>query len=106
MSTTSTTSPAAPAGPVSAVLTAVQNGAPSLDEVARATGLPRDVVDAAIHHLIRAGRILAAELAIGCPVGGCGSCASGSGGAPGCGADGPSAQRSGPALVAFTIRPR
>jgi hypothetical protein len=86
------------------VLTAVGDGAPTLDAVARATALPRDVVEAAVHHLVRAGRLSAAELSIGCPVGGCGSCAFGSAAGPGCGADGPSTQRSGPVLVAFTIR--
>jgi hypothetical protein len=92
------------AGPLRAVLTAFDEGASSLDDVSRRTGLPRELVDAAVDHLVRMGRIQSKELTIGCPDGGCGSCASGSGGSAGCGADGPSATRSGPVLVALTVR--
>ncbi len=82
----------APEGPLSTVLAAVGNGASSLDAVARATGLPRDVVDAAVHHLVRAGRLSTAELALGCPADGCVTCPSGR------------ARHSCPVLVAFTVR--
>ena len=91
--------------PLHAVLAAFTGGAASLDEVSRVTGLPRDLVDAAVGHLVRMGRLSAQELTVGCPDGGCGSCASGSGGGAGCGASGPSAARSGPVLVALTVRP-
>jgi hypothetical protein len=94
------------AGPLRAVLAAFERGVASLDEVARATGLPRELVDASVDHLVRMGRIRAEELSVGCPDGGCGSCASGAGESAGCGAAGPSAARSGPVLVALTVRPR
>ena len=64
-------------GPLRAVLTAFEGDIHSLDDIARHTGLARDVVSAAVDHLVRAGRIEARELAVGCPDGGCGSCASG-----------------------------
>lgn len=92
-------------GPLRSVLAAFDSGVHSLEEICTHTGLSRQVVDAAIDHLVRAGQIEARELAVGCPTAGCGSCASGtaSGGA-GCGAPGPSAQRSGPVLVALSRR--
>jgi hypothetical protein len=94
------------AGPLRAVLSAFEDGASTLPDVARVTGLSRELVDAAVDHLVRMGRIDASELTIGCPDGGCGSCASGSAGSAGCGAAGPSATRSGPVLVALTVRAR
>jgi hypothetical protein len=90
--------------PLRSVLTAFQDGARSRAEVAATTGLRRDVVDAAIEHLLRMGRLDAKELAVGCPDGGCGTCASGVGEAPGCGAPGPSDRRSGPVLVSLSLR--
>jgi hypothetical protein len=90
--------------PLRSVLTAFEDGALSRAEVAERTGLRRDVVDAAIEHLLRLGRLDAKELAVGCPDGGCGTCASGHGDAPGCGAAGPSARRSGPVLVSLSVR--
>jgi hypothetical protein len=86
------------------VLTAFESGAHSRGDVCDRTGLRRDVVDAAIEHLLRMGRLDAHELAVGCPDGGCGSCASGAGDAPACGASGPSAGRSGPVLVSLSVR--
>lgn len=90
--------------PLRSVLAAFEDGARSRTDVAASTGLRRDVVDAAIEHLLRMGRLDAKELAVGCPDGGCGSCASGHGDAPGCGASGPSARRSGPVLVTLSVR--
>jgi hypothetical protein len=90
--------------PLRSVLTAFQDGARSRTDVCTHTGLQRDVVDAAIEHLLRMGRLDARELTSGCPSGGCGSCASGAGEAPGCGAPGPSATRSGPVLVTLSLR--
>ncbi len=96
---------AAGARPLTAVLAAFEGGARSLDEVGTRTGLSRDVVSAAVEHLVRLGRIEAKELAIGCPSAGCGSCASGTAdGTPGCGAPQPSGQRSGPVLVTLSLR--
>lgn len=95
-------------GPLTAVLDAFAAGVHSVDEVVRHTGLSRDVVDAAVGHLVRAGRLEARELAIGCPTGGCGSCASGlTDGSAGCGSAVPSDRRSGPVLVTLSLkRPR
>ncbi len=92
--------------PLRAVLDAFSGGAPTLDDVARMTGLPRDVVDAAVEHLVRVGRLSAATLTVGCPSGGCGSCASGTSGVPGCSATAPGPARSGPVLVALSLRRR
>ena len=82
--------------PLRAVLDAFSGRASTLDDVATMTGLPRDVVDAAVEHLVRVGRLSASTLTMGCPSGGCGSCASGTSGAPGCGAAAPGPARSGP----------
>jgi hypothetical protein len=75
--------------PLRSVLTAFEDGALSRAEV---------------EHLLRLGRLDARELAVGCPDGGCGTCASGHGDSPGCGASGPSARRSGPVLVSLSVR--
>lgn len=92
--------------PLRAVLEALRGGAGSLSEVTRECGLDRDVVEAAVEHLVRVGAVSARELALGCPGGGCSSCASGVDGAPGCGSPGPSPTRTGPVLVALTVRER
>lgn len=92
-------------GPLASVLSAFEGGAGTLAEVAARTGLAADVVSAAVDHLVRLGRLDAKELAMGCPSGGCGSCASASAeGTPGCGADAPNPGRRGPVLVALTRR--
>jgi FeoC like transcriptional regulator len=94
-------------GPLTLVLDAFGAGAASLGEVESATGLSRDVVAASVDHLVRMGRLEAAQLSMGCPTGGCGTCASGTAdGAAGCGAPAPSGGRRGPALVALTLRRR
>lgn len=92
--------------PLSAVLAAFTAGAGTLAEVARGTGLDRDVVEAAVEHLVRTGRLEAGTISAGCPAGGCGSCASGDGDRPGCGSSGPSAARSGPVLVTLGLSHR
>lgn len=91
--------------PLNAVLDAFRAGAHSLDDIGERTELDRDVVEAAVDHLRRMGLVEAKELAMGCPGGGCGSCASGrADGTAGCGSSGPSATRSGPVLVQLTLR--
>lgn len=90
-------------GPLQSVLAAFTDGARSKGDLARMTGLRPDVVDAAVAHLVRMGRLAATELTTGCPTGGCGTCASGVEGVPGCGAPEPSPRRSGPALVQLTL---
>ncbi len=93
--------------PLQAVLAPFRDGARSLDDIAGRTGLPLDVVEASVEHLRRMNVIEAKELAMGCPGGGCGSCASGlADGSAGCGASGPSATRSGPVLVQLSLRQR
>jgi hypothetical protein len=95
------------AGPLTAVLAAFDAGAHSLGEVATRCDLPLDTVRASVDHLVRMGRLEAKELAVGCPTGGCGSCASGTDdGAAGCGSSAPSSRRSGPVLVALSVRRR
>lgn len=94
-------------GPLRAVLDAFEAGASSLAEVVERTGLDADVVSAAVGHLVRSGRLDAKELSMGCPSGGCGTCASGrADGTAGCGADAPSSQRRGPVLVALSLHRR
>jgi hypothetical protein len=90
--------------PLRSVLDAFGSGARSRHQLCRATGLSTDMVDAALDHLVRMGRLEARELSTGCPGGGCGSCASGVDGAPGCGAPAASSQRRGPVLVQLTLR--
>ena len=95
------------AGPLTAVLAAFDAGAYSFGEVAISCDLPLDTVRACVDHLVRMGRLEAKELAIGCPTSGCGSCASGTdAGTAGCGSRAPSSRRSGPVLVAISVRRR
>lgn len=102
----STVSGASRSGPLTAVLAAFDDGAHSLGDVATRCGLPLDTVRASVDHLVRMGRLEANELAIGCPSGGCRSCASGTDSGAGCGSTGPSSRRSGPVLVTITLRSR
>lgn len=92
-------------GPLTTVADAIAAGAQSRRDLADRTGLDPSVVDAAIDHLIRLGRISTEQLGSGCPDTGCGSCASGkSDGTAGCGATGPANAR-GPVLLQLTRRP-
>ncbi len=87
-------------GPLSAVLAELTAGAPTLDEVARRTGLARDVVQAVVEQLVRMGRVTASTLSSTCPDDGCGGCTT-----SGCGARGrpaPSGHR--PVLVTLSVR--
>ena len=83
-----------------------------MQDIVERTGLPRDVVDAAVGHLVRIGRVVAEELTTGCPGGGCGSCVFGVDGRPGWGGGSRSAGRFGPSagdtrrgLVALVVGP-
>jgi hypothetical protein len=92
-------------GPLSAVLEAFRDGVRSFDDVAARCDLSVDVVRACVDHLVRIGRLEATELAVGCPTGGCGSCAlSRADGTAGCGATGPSDTRTGAVAVAISLR--
>lgn len=93
------------AGPLRQVLDAFASGCHSLVEVAEHTGLGWATVRTTTDHLVRIGRLTAHELSIGCPGGGCSSCASaGPGDTPGCGAEATSGTRRGPVLVTLSLR--
>lgn len=93
------------ARPLSAVLRAFREGATTLHDISEQTGLPMGTVNAAIDHLISMGRIEAKQLAVGCPSGGCATCATGNDdGTPGCGAPGPTARTSGPVMVQLSLK--
>lgn len=93
--------------PLTAVLAAFTAGAASLTEVEGRTGLSHDVVNAAVDHLVRAGRLEATSLSAGCPSGGCGGCAfAASDGSAGCATGAPTPGRRGPGLVALSVRRR
>lgn len=62
------------AGPLTIVLDALQDGAGSLGDVSRRTGLRLDVVRAATDHLVRLGKVQQCPLTMGCAAGGCGAC--------------------------------
>ncbi len=96
--------PTTTGSPLKAVLAALTDGAGFRAAIAASTGLRRDVVDAALEHLVRVGRVDAKEMATGCPGGGCGSCASGVDDGPGCGATHASPRRSGPVLISLSVR--
>ena len=61
-------------GPMTSVLDALQQGARSIPEIARQTGLRRDLVDAVVEHLVNTGRLKAEPLMSGCPDGVCSGC--------------------------------
>lgn len=92
-------------GPLALVSDAITDGAGSRAAVAERTGLARDVVDAALEHLQRMGRLTAEQLGSGCPDGGCGTCPSGTAdGRAGCGA-GALPGRRGPVVLTLVARP-
>jgi hypothetical protein len=86
-------------GPLSAVLDQMSKGTSTVAAMARNTGIDVDVLRAALDHLVRTGRVAAHELPIGCPTGGCGSCAS----ATGCGVAPANGARRG--LVTLSLTP-
>ena len=61
-------------GPLRAVLTAVQDGVGTREEIARHTGLSESDVDAALDHLRLTGRLSSASATFACPTGQCGGC--------------------------------
>ncbi|MCW2901407.1 MAG: hypothetical protein JWO67_3672 [Streptosporangiaceae bacterium] len=74
-------------------------GGVSIDDIARKVGVSRDEADAMVDYWVRKGRLSVDDLAAGCPSGGCGGCAQGVKGKPGCG----SSPGNGPVLLAITI---
>lgn len=105
MTAVTTSIDASSVSPLRAVLESFESGSATLTEVVQHTGLERDLVDAAVGHLVRTGRIVAGTLSSGCPASGCGSCASGVEGRPGCGAAEASPARTGPVLVTLSLAP-
>jgi hypothetical protein len=93
-------------GPLSAVLSELEAGTPTLAEIVRRSGLEESMVRAAVDHLVRSGRVESRELSMGCPASGCGGCASAAdGGAAGCGLPSPMpGRRAG--LVTLTLSRR
>lgn len=64
------------AGPLSLVRSAFAAAdCRSVSDLERVTGLPRDVLDAALEHLLFTGDLVAEALASGCPADACGTCA-------------------------------
>lgn len=61
-------------GPLARVLHAMQDGAHLRADIARRTGLPQDVVDASVEHLVRSGVLQSESLSSACPTGGCAGC--------------------------------
>lgn len=62
------------AGPLRRVMDCVDAGSTSVIEVSGDTGLPTDVVRAALEQLRRMGRLPQQPIAMQCPPRGCGSC--------------------------------
>jgi hypothetical protein len=60
--------------PLRQVLDAVEGGATTRAAIAARTGLDPDVVDGAVDHLLRLGRIATPSLRTSCPDGGCAGC--------------------------------
>lgn len=56
------------------VLAAIDDGARSVDDLARRTGLTPDLVDLALQQLARAGHLHPETIRAGCAAGGCTSC--------------------------------
>jgi hypothetical protein len=73
-------------------------GGVSLDEIARRVGVSREEAEAMVGYWVRKGRLSADDVASACPSGGCGGCARGDNGKPGCGS-----RRDGPVLLAITV---
>lgn len=76
-------------GPVRAVLDAAGAGIPSIQGIVAATGLPRDLVEATVDHLVRAGRLVVPDLPGRCVSTACGSCPLAPDGVPTCGTPAP-----------------
>lgn len=74
-------------------------GGVSLDEIARRVGVSRGEAESMVGYWVRKGRLSAEDMAAACPSGGCGGCAHGDDGKPGCGS-----RRDGPVLLAISVR--
>lgn len=93
---------AAPASPLRRILTEVRAGtATSLTDLAERVGVSRDEASAMVDHWVRKGRLSIDDVGAACAAGGCGSCSSGNGDQPGCGASSPADR---PTLLAISFR--
>jgi hypothetical protein len=98
---TSPSLPASAASPVHAVLAELTAGTPTLDAVARRTGLDVELVEAVVGQLVRLGRVSSSEITLGCPASGCARCP-----ATRCQArDDPRLSARGPRLRALSVLP-
>lgn len=95
-------STAAPTRPLTAVVAAIRSGSGTIAEVERATGMPRDVVEAVLDHLGRLGRLTSEQVQVGCPATGCGSCLLSSGVSRSC--PGAGSPRPGSGAVLMSLR--
>ncbi len=61
-------------GALGDVLREFTRGAATTDEIARATGLDRELVAVALDQLVTLGMVTRQSMSSGCPDGGCGGC--------------------------------
>jgi FeoC like transcriptional regulator len=88
--------------PLRQVLAEVRAGtASSLTQLAQNVGVSRDEASAMVDHWVRKGRLTVDDLGGACASGGCGSCSSGHGDQPGCGAASPADR---PTLLTISFR--
>jgi len=95
-------STAAPTRPLTAVVAAIRAGSGTIADLERATGMPRDVVEAVVDHLGRLGRLMSEPVQLGCPATGCGSCFLSSEAGRSC--PGPGSPRPGSGAVLMSLR--
>ena len=61
-------------GPLAAVLSEIDAGTGTVSLMARHTGLNPEVLQTALDHLIRTGKVDVEQMPFGCPPAGCGAC--------------------------------
>ena len=88
--------------PTRSVLAHIEQGALSIGQIARRTGLDPGVVDLAVQRLLAHGYLRSEPLSMGCPDDGCAACPSGDGDRPGCGGT----PTSGPVMITLGPAPR
>lgn len=91
----------APLRQVLAEVKSSAGGGISLSEIARKVGVSNDEASSMIDYWVRRGKLSVDDLGNACASGGCGSCAHGKDGEPGCGASAPG---QGPVLLAISVR--
>lgn len=74
-----TTTTAPRSGALGDVLLEFTRGATTTEEIARATGLDRELVAVALDQLVTLGLVTRQSMSSGCPDGGCGGCPSSTG---------------------------